>query len=133
MKISFSETERADEEFFEKKLRGHQLEFCDDASDCAPDTEGLSIFIDSKIDGRFLDQHPALKLIATRSTTSITSSSTRAPDAASRCAAWAQLWGSHGAGAYLRADPGDLPQAAAGDGDRGGTKVSLMKRCVASS
>jgi len=69
MKIAFSETEPVEEEFFEKELRGHSIEFCDNAVDCAPDTEVLSIFINSKIDARFLDQHPALRLIATRSTT----------------------------------------------------------------
>jgi len=69
MNIAFSETEPAEEEFFEKELRGHRIEFCDDAGDCAPDTEVLSIFINSKIDARFLAQHPALRLIATRSTT----------------------------------------------------------------
>jgi len=69
MKIAFSETEPVEEEFFEKELRGHRIEFCDNAVDCAPDTEIVSIFINSKIDARFLAQHPALRLIATRSTT----------------------------------------------------------------
>jgi len=69
MKIAFVETGPAGEEFFEKELKGHQIEFCDDAGDCAPDTEALSIFINSKIDARFLAEHPALRLIVTRSTT----------------------------------------------------------------
>jgi D-lactate dehydrogenase len=69
MKIAFSETEPAEEEYFEKELRGHRIEYCDGAADCAPDTEVLSVFINSKIDARFLAQHPALRLIATRSTT----------------------------------------------------------------
>jgi len=69
MKISFSETEPAEEEYFEKELRTHQIEFCAGVADAAPDSEGLSIFINSKIDACFLAEHPALKLIATRSTT----------------------------------------------------------------
>jgi D-lactate dehydrogenase len=69
MKISFAETGSAEAEYFEKELKGHDLEFCDAAGDCAADMEGLSIFVDSKIDARFLAAHPALRLIATRSTT----------------------------------------------------------------
>jgi len=69
MKISFIETEPGEEEFFEKELKGHQIEFCGAAADCAPDTEALSIFIESKIDEPFLAAHPALRLIVTRSTT----------------------------------------------------------------
>jgi len=68
MKISFAETEPGQEDFFEKELKSHQLEFCP-AADCAPDTEALSIFIESKIGDDFLDAHPALRLIVTRSTT----------------------------------------------------------------
>jgi D-lactate dehydrogenase len=69
MNIAFSETEPAEEIFFEKELGDHRIEFCDDVADCAPDTEAVSTFINSKIDSDFLEQHPALKLIATRSTT----------------------------------------------------------------
>ena len=68
MNISFAETEPGQEEFFKKLLKGHRLEFCA-VADCAPDTEVLSIFIESRIDEHFLDEHPDLKLIATRSTT----------------------------------------------------------------
>ena len=69
MRIAFSETEAGEEEFFGKKLEGHQIEFCAGADDCATDTEAVSIFINSRIDTRFLDQHRALRLIVTRSTT----------------------------------------------------------------
>jgi len=69
MNIAFSETGPDEEKFFEKELREHRIEFCEYAADCAPDTEVLSIFINSKIDAGFLAEHPALKLIATRSTT----------------------------------------------------------------
>jgi D-lactate dehydrogenase len=70
MKISLVETGRTEDGFFEKELKGHQIEFCDSAGDCAPDVEALSVFINSKIDASFLAGHPALRLIATRSTTS---------------------------------------------------------------
>ena len=69
MNIAFVETGPAEESFFEKELQEHRIEFCDDAGDCAPDTEALSIFVHSKIDEPFIAGHPALALIATRSTT----------------------------------------------------------------
>jgi len=69
MKISLAETEPGEAEFFEKELSGHEIEFCDAASDSSPDTEILSVFINSAIDARFLAAHPALRLISTRSTT----------------------------------------------------------------
>jgi D-lactate dehydrogenase len=69
MNIAFSETETGEEDYFEKALEGHRIEFCESASDCAADTEAVSIFINSKIDSGFLDEHPALRLIASRSTT----------------------------------------------------------------
>jgi len=69
MKISLAETQPAEADFFEKELKGHDLELCDVVGDASPDTEVLSIFINSKIDAQFLAEHPALRLIATRSTT----------------------------------------------------------------
>jgi D-lactate dehydrogenase len=69
MNIAFVETGPAEQEFFAKALDEHRNEFCDAAGDCEPDTEALSIFIDSKIDEDFLAGHPALRLVATRSTT----------------------------------------------------------------
>jgi len=69
MKISLAETGPSESEFFERELKGHDFEFCPSAPDSSPDTEVLSIFINSKIDAHFLAQRPALRLIATRSTT----------------------------------------------------------------
>jgi D-lactate dehydrogenase len=69
MKISFTETGSTEEEFFKEELGDHEIEFCGAAEDCAPDTEALSIFIDSKIDAGFLARHPNVRLIVTRSTT----------------------------------------------------------------
>jgi D-lactate dehydrogenase len=70
MKVCFVETEPLEQEFFERELASEELCFCDAIEDVEADTEALSIFIHhSKIDARFLDQHPALRLVATRSTT----------------------------------------------------------------
>jgi D-lactate dehydrogenase len=69
MKIAFSETDTVEEEFFEKELGEHQIQFCDEVDECAPDTEALSIFINSPIDEAFLDRRPAMVLIASRSIT----------------------------------------------------------------
>jgi D-lactate dehydrogenase len=69
MNIAFSETETGEEEYFEKELENHRLEFCASAAECAEDTEAISIFINSKIDSHFLVEHPALRLIASRSAT----------------------------------------------------------------
>src|SRR5438132_1207796 len=69
MKICFVETEQPDSEFFRAEFAGDDLDFCDSLADVASDADALSVFIESKIDARFLDDHPTLKLIATRSTT----------------------------------------------------------------
>lgn len=68
MKIYFLETGLADEEFFEEALRGHTLHFVDSLSEVARDAEIFSGFIHSPIDEAFLEGHPGLMLIATRST-----------------------------------------------------------------
>lgn len=70
MKISFIETGAGDEEFYINELKDHDLEFCGSVDEVAGETEALSIFIDSKIGADFIAAHPALRLIATRSTTS---------------------------------------------------------------
>lgn len=69
MKITFTETEENDRRLFEKALGGHELSFVDALADVTPETEVLSIFKASHIDDAFLVQHPALRLVATRSTT----------------------------------------------------------------
>jgi D-lactate dehydrogenase len=69
MKISLAETEPGEAEFFERELKGHEVEFCNGAADCSADSDVLAVFINSKIDAPFLSRHPALRLIATRSTT----------------------------------------------------------------
>ncbi len=69
MKICFVAIEEADGEFFDAEFRDADLQFCRGLDDVESDVEALSVFITSKIDARFLDAHPKLKLIATRSTT----------------------------------------------------------------
>lgn len=69
MKISFVETALPEREFFRTELAAHELYFCDNLEEVPVHAEVLSIFIDSKVGPQFLNQHPALRLIATRSTT----------------------------------------------------------------
>ncbi len=68
MKIYFVATESTDRNFFESELGMHELEFVDELNEVGADAEAVSIFIYSQIDASFLDSHPALKLVTTRST-----------------------------------------------------------------
>jgi D-lactate dehydrogenase len=67
MNIYFVETELSDIPFFEEALPEHELYFAEYDSDVEPDCEILSLYIHSKIDNTFLDQHPQLKFVTTRS------------------------------------------------------------------
>jgi D-lactate dehydrogenase len=67
MKIYFVETELSDIPFFEEALPEHELYFAEYDSDVEPDCEVLSVYIHSKIDKTFLDQHSQLKFVTTRS------------------------------------------------------------------
>lgn len=69
MKICFVDTEPPERAFFEREFPGEDLQFCGALANAAADADVLSIFIDSKIDSAFLESHPELKLVATRSTT----------------------------------------------------------------
>ena len=69
MKIYFVEVEPSEREFFESELAKHELHFVSSLEAVQRDAEIVSTFIYSRIDGPFLDRHPAVKLIATRSTT----------------------------------------------------------------
>ena len=68
MSIYFVDAEASDIAFFELALAGEDVRFVDRLSAVGPDARVLSLFIHTHIDARFLDAHPALKLIATRST-----------------------------------------------------------------
>lgn len=69
MKITIAELEESERCFFEDALGERELSFVTSLADVMPNAEVLSIFKASHIDDAFLAQHPALRLIATRSTT----------------------------------------------------------------
>jgi len=69
MKIYFVEVESSERQLFESDLANHELHFVSGLEEIEADAEVVSTFIYSRIDGPFLDRHPAVKLIATRSTT----------------------------------------------------------------
>jgi D-lactate dehydrogenase len=68
MNIYFIETEHGERGFFEEALKGHTLRFVACLDEVNADAEVLSIFIHSRIERRFLDQHPNMTLITTHST-----------------------------------------------------------------
>jgi len=68
MIICFVETEKAERAFFEEYLQGHEVRFAGSLKEVGADVEALSTFIYSRITPQFLDAHPKLRLIATRST-----------------------------------------------------------------
>ena len=67
MKIYFIEPEPSDIEFFEDSLPEHELFFAEYDSDVESGCEILSVYIHSKIDSAFLDQHLQLQFVTTRS------------------------------------------------------------------
>ena len=67
MKICFVEIEPLEREFFATQL-GDEVIFADSADEVPADAEILSTFIYTKVDGAFLDAHPQLRLVTTRST-----------------------------------------------------------------
>jgi D-lactate dehydrogenase len=69
MKIYFVEVEPSERRFFESELSDHDLHFVSGLEEVEGDAEIVSTFICSRIDRSFLDRHPAVRLIATRSTT----------------------------------------------------------------
>lgn len=54
--------------FFEEALGGQEITFARQLGDVPPATEILSVFVSERVDGEFLEERPALRLIATRST-----------------------------------------------------------------
>ena len=67
MKMEFTETEPPEEDFFRAALSEHDLRFFTEVREVEADAEILCIHLASRIDAAFLDTHPALKLITTRS------------------------------------------------------------------
>jgi D-lactate dehydrogenase len=68
VKIYFVETEPSEQEFFAEALRDQELAFVSKLEDVQADAEILSTFINFRVEGPFLDAHPQLKLVSTRST-----------------------------------------------------------------
>ena len=66
-KICFVATEPEEEGFFSEKFEGFDVSFLPALRDVPEDAEVASIFINDRIDAKFLESHPALKMIATRS------------------------------------------------------------------
>ncbi|MES2572498.1 MAG: NAD(P)-dependent oxidoreductase [Verrucomicrobiota bacterium] len=66
MIISLVALEAGEKEFFATHLSGHEIRFLSRLDFVEEDAEIISLFLDQKIDRTFLDEHPALQLIATR-------------------------------------------------------------------
>ncbi|MEA3188139.1 MAG: D-lactate dehydrogenase [Chthoniobacter sp.] len=66
MPVYFLETEKPEQQFFAEELP--EALFAEELADVPADAELLSVFIQTKIDRAFLDAHPKLRLVATRST-----------------------------------------------------------------
>ena len=68
MSIYFLETEASEVAFFEAAFPGHDLRFVPRLAAVGADAQALCLFIHLPVDDDFLRRHPALRLIATRST-----------------------------------------------------------------
>ena len=68
MIIYFVETESAEQQFFAEHLSAHDLRFVQELGEVGEDVEVLSVFINSLVTAEFLESHPRLRFIATRST-----------------------------------------------------------------
>jgi D-lactate dehydrogenase len=67
-KMCFVELEDEAKALFEETFAQHEVSFVERLDEVPEDTEIVSVFITEKIDGSFLDDHPLIRLIATRST-----------------------------------------------------------------
>jgi D-lactate dehydrogenase len=67
-KMCFVELEDEAKALFEEAFAEHQVSFVERLNEVPEDTEIVSVFITEKIDSSFLDDHPLIRLIATRST-----------------------------------------------------------------
>ena len=66
--MCFVELEDEAKALFEETFAEHEVLFVERLDEVPDDTEIVSVFITEKIDGAFLDDHPLIRLIATRST-----------------------------------------------------------------
>jgi D-lactate dehydrogenase len=69
MKIYFVDPEPPEQAYFVEALPEHELHFPRSLEDVPEDAEIVSVFIHSRIDQAFLEDHPALRFISLRSTT----------------------------------------------------------------
>jgi D-lactate dehydrogenase len=67
-KMCFVEVEEEPKALFEEAFAAHDVSFVDRLEEVPEDVEVLSVFITERIDDAFLDDHPLIRLIATRST-----------------------------------------------------------------
>jgi len=67
-KMCFVEVEDEAKAFFEEAFAAHEVSFAGRLDAVPEDTEVLSVFITERIDDAFLDTHPLIRLVATRST-----------------------------------------------------------------
>lgn len=69
MILYFVATEPTEEAFFCEALPDCQTRFVSDLSEVSEDAEGVSVFIHSGIDAAFLESHPRVRLVTSRSST----------------------------------------------------------------
>jgi D-lactate dehydrogenase len=67
MKIYFVDTQPSEQEYFRDKFPGHEVVFVPDLGAVGGDADVVSIYIRSRIDAAFLDAHPQVRMVATRS------------------------------------------------------------------
>ena len=67
MKIYFVDMQPTEKQFFQDKFPGHEVLFAASIDEAGADADVVSTYIRERIDGAFLDAHPHLKLLATRS------------------------------------------------------------------
>jgi D-lactate dehydrogenase len=68
MILYFTETESSEQEYLAAQFPEHEVRFVPKIEDVADDAEIVSGFIYSPVGPEFLDTHPALRLVTTRST-----------------------------------------------------------------
>ncbi|MDB6149582.1 MAG: D-isomer specific 2-hydroxyacid dehydrogenase NAD-binding [Chthoniobacter sp.] len=68
VKIYFVETERGERQVFADRLAEHDVDFVNHLEEVGGDAEAISVFIQSNVTSEFLDVHPRLRLVTTRST-----------------------------------------------------------------
>ncbi|MHA3772134.1 NAD(P)-dependent oxidoreductase [Verrucomicrobiota bacterium sgz303538] len=69
MTLYFVATGAGEGDFFRKLLPEHQLHFVSELSEVGEDGEAVCVFINSHIDAQFLESHPRLRLVTSRSST----------------------------------------------------------------